>query len=134
METDGCRINTGAEAASGQVLLFLHPRTLLPENWDRAVRRALREGAAVGTFSAIDIDQMRGLRMLNMGVKHCRDLASPLKGENGLFMWKEHFKPLEGVSERSAMAEHDLIRHVCKRGKSVVLPEPVVRLVRTENA
>ena len=46
----GARLAAAAGEAAGDVLLFLHADTVLPEEWIEAVRRAVANGAVGGAF------------------------------------------------------------------------------------
>ena len=58
----GTQLNTGACAARGDVLLFLHADSRLPNSWCDAVQAALApsesrpSGAQWGAFASIQID------------------------------------------------------------------------------
>lgn len=86
----GVQMNKGAEAATGDVLLFLHSDTKLPENWQELVVKRL-ETADYGAF-LLGIESNRLIfRIIEFFSNiRCRLTKIPY-GDQAIFMKKEHF-------------------------------------------
>ena len=64
------QMNWGADAATGDILLFLHADTRLPPQWDQWVRRNLnRPGVVAGAFQLAIEGEGPGLRLVEWGVR-----------------------------------------------------------------
>jgi rSAM/selenodomain-associated transferase 2 len=119
--------NIGAADATGELLLFLHADTLLPERWDWIIRKTLADPAvALGAFTFKIKEQMRGLEFIEKTAnKRSRDWKLPY-GDQGLFMRKETFEQVGGFPDMPIMEDYALVRAAGEFGEIVTVPEAAI--------
>jgi rSAM/selenodomain-associated transferase 2/rSAM/selenodomain-associated transferase 1 len=125
------QMNVGAAAATGDILLFLHADTRLPEGYDGQVRGALlRPGAAAGAF-ALGIDSpLPSLRIMEYVANwRSRCLQKPY-GDQALFLAAETFRTIGGYPDLPIMEDFELVRRLKKKGRIIVLPAAVTTSAR----
>lgn len=118
--------NRGAAVASGDVLLFLHADTWLPELATNQIIEALADSnVAAGAFrQAID---ERGVlyRLLEGGNALRVRLRGLAYGDQGIFVRRQLFEQLGGFPEIPLMEDLRLMRTIRKRGRPVLLQGPL---------
>ncbi len=121
------QLNQGADAASEDVLLFLHADTRLPEGFGTSVFRTLwRPGVAAGAFELRIDAPGRALRFVEyVANRRSRYLKMPY-GDQAIFMLSEVFHQMGGFPDMPIMEDFELIRRLQKKGDVVTVPEPVV--------
>lgn len=141
-EEAGCRVlqflpgragqlNAGAEAAGGDILLFLHADSRLPEGFAEAVCEALdRPHVAAGAFRLRIDGPGRALRWIERGVQlRSRVLQMPY-GDQALFMKADTFHAAGGFPDVPIMDDFALVRRLRHLGRIVVLRQPVITSAR----
>jgi rSAM/selenodomain-associated transferase 2/rSAM/selenodomain-associated transferase 1 len=121
------QMNTGAAAAAGDILVFLHADTLLPEDCNHQIVSALNQNSVAAEAFRLTIDSTgAGIRI----IEHMANLRSRLLqlpyGDQALFMRKVLFKEIGGFPELPIMEDFILIRQLKHKGKIVLLPESVM--------
>ncbi len=121
------QMNAGAAAASGDVLLFLHADTLLPNRYDRLLCRVLsRPGTIAGAFR-LGIDSPRpSLRLVEwLANWRSRALQMPY-GDQALFLRREAFDAVGGFADVPAMEDFECVRRLRRAGRVEISPAAVV--------
>ncbi len=120
------QMNAGAQAASGEILLFLHADTRLPSQFDTMVHQAISSNIAAGAF-ALQIDgSLWGLRLVELGVNmRSRIFALPY-GDQAIFLIAKLFHELGGFADLPIMEDFELICRLRRRGQIAIIPIPVV--------
>ena len=121
------QMNTGAKAAAGDILVFLHADTLLPKGSSHQIVSALNQnGVAAGAFRLTINSTRAGIRIIErMANLRSRLLQLPY-GDQALFLRKVLFKEIGGFPELPIMEDFILIRRLKRKGKIVLLPESVM--------
>ncbi|MEN8134049.1 MAG: TIGR04283 family arsenosugar biosynthesis glycosyltransferase [Thermodesulfobacteriota bacterium] len=118
--------NSGAAAATGEILLFLHADTLLPARFVQLIRTCLKQDTvAAGAFSL-------SINMAGVAIKfietmaNCRAKLLQLPyGDQALFMTRENFSKTGGFPEIEIMEDFVLVSRLRKIGRIETLPETV---------
>ena len=120
-------MNQGADAASKDILLFLHADTLLPENFNRHILSSLAQpGVAAGAFELRIDSSVPFLRFIERIANwRSRCLKMPY-GDQAIFMFSTVFHQMGGFSNIPIMEDFELIRRLQKIGDVVTLPVPVI--------
>ncbi len=129
LTTAACKatqMNTGAAEASGDVLLFLHADTRLPENFETCVAAALaQDEVCAGAFSlGIDSDA-GGLRLIERVANWRSRFFQMPYGDQALFVSRSLFHEIGGYPDYPIMEDFELVRRLKQKGKIVILPESV---------
>ena len=111
----GSQLAAGAEAASGDWLLFLHDDCRLGPGWDAAVRAFIAAPGAAGRAGyfafALD-DPSPAARLLERIVRwRCRLLALPY-GDQGLLIARPLYDAVGGFAVIPLMEDVDLVRRL----------------------
>jgi rSAM/selenodomain-associated transferase 2/rSAM/selenodomain-associated transferase 1 len=125
------QMNVGAAAATGNILLFLHADTLLPEGYGGQVRGALSQpGTAAGAF-ALGIDSpLPSLRIIeHVANWRSRFLQKPY-GDQAIFLAAETYRTVGGYPDLPIMEDFELVRRLKKKGRIIVLPASVTTSAR----
>ncbi|MGA9538484.1 MAG: TIGR04283 family arsenosugar biosynthesis glycosyltransferase [Desulfobacterales bacterium] len=125
------QMNVGAAAATGNILLFLHADTLLPEGYDGQVRGALSQpDTAAGAF-ALGIDSpLPSLRIMEH-VANWRSLfLQKPYGDQAIFLAAETYRAIGGYPDLPIMEDFELVRRLKKKGRIIVLPASVTTSAR----
>jgi len=116
----GTQMNTGAELASGPILLFLHADTLLPEGGIDAVFSVLQDPHRVG--GAFDL----GIRSGKWGYRVIETVATVRSritrlpyGDQAIFLRKDYFYLIGGYSPTPIMEDVDMMQRIKKRGDAI---------------
>lgn len=122
-----CQMNTGAEASSGDILLFLHADTLLPERYDGMVRKALAgEGTVAGAFSLAFEDTCPALEIIAMGANmRARILGLPY-GDQAIFVKRDAFHRAGGFRVVPIMEDVIFMKAVRGIGGVTILSDRVI--------
>ncbi len=120
------QMNAGAAASVGDVLLFLHADTRLPDNFDAKVMAAVNQnGFCAGAFSlGIDSD-VRGLRFIEHVANWRSRFFQMPYGDQALFVCRDLFNEIGGFPDFPIMEDFELIRRLRRKGKISILPESV---------
>ena len=128
------QMNRGAEAASGEVLLFLHADTLLPPHALVADTRAMKDRRIVAGAFDLGFDTKRKIFRVTEKYVYLRTRLTKIPfGDQAIFIRRDYFGTLGGYREIPIMEDVDLMKRIRKRGdrvlyhprKSINLPAPV---------
>jgi uncharacterized protein len=116
-----CQMNAGALAATGEILLFLHADTRLPERFDEQVRELIARRAIVAGAFRLRIDgTRRAFRLIEWMVNiRSRWLQMPY-GDQAIFLRSDTFHRLGGFPELPIMEDFEFIRRLRKHGKIAI--------------
>lgn len=123
------QMNTGARLCTGDVLLFLHADTQLPDNAFFEIRKRMEDVATAGGsfYIAFDADNfiLKGVSFItrfNFRLFHF--------GDQGIFVRGDVFKSLNGYKEMPIMEDYDFYKRLGKQGKVILIRMPVISSAR----
>jgi len=120
------QMNAGAAEAGGDVLLFLHADTRLPENFeDRILATVATNGFSAGAFSLGINADAKGLRFIERVANWRARFFQMPYGDQALFVSRDLFHQIGGFPDFPIMEDFELIRRLKRRGKIAILPESV---------
>lgn len=121
------QMNHGADAARGEILVFLHADTLLPAGWSQAVRKALGgERECVGGCFRRRFSSDSHLLRITAGLADWRvRLGGPSFGDQVQWVCADAFRQLGGFSEADELEDVDFSLRLRAHGCTVLL-RPVV--------
>ncbi len=138
----GTQLNVGADAAMGNLLLFLHADTHLPADAADLIRRALSDPAVIGGNFTLRFDAPGPLARLFATVYNARSRRSRLfYGDSAIFVRRSVFEALGRYQEATLMEDYAFclaLRAEAKRrspglalGQTLpLLPSPVITSAR----
>ena len=123
------QMNAGAKLCKGDILLFLHADTFLPDNGFREIRKRMRDETAAGGsfYIAFDTDNfiLRGVSFItrfNFRLFHF--------GDQGIFVRRDIFQSLRGYKEMPIMEDYDFYKRLREQGKVILIRMPVISSAR----
>ncbi|ELR96433.1 TIGR04283 family arsenosugar biosynthesis glycosyltransferase [Gloeocapsa sp. PCC 73106] len=121
------QMNSGAEIAQGEILLFLHGDTLLPPDYGTWIRETMAQPGIIGGAFTLKISgKAQSLRWVETLVNwRSRYLALPY-GDQGIFLASSTFKAIGGFPTLPIMEDFELILILRKLGKIAIIPESVL--------
>lgn len=121
------QMNAGAEAATGEILLFLHADTRLPEEFVTLARQTLAQPRTIaGAFDLRIAGSEPGLRWIEWAVKWRSRLLQLPYGDQALFLKAETFRQLGGFAELPILEDFELVRRLQRYGKISIAPAAVI--------
>ncbi len=119
------QMNEGARKARGEILLFLHADTVLPNAWDTLIKESLHVNKA-GAFS-LGIDDARyALRFIETMVNLRTSLTQIPYGDQAQFFQTSFFRKLDGYAKIPLMEDVEIMKHIQKQGEKIALLKPKV--------
>ncbi len=112
------QMNLAAQQAEGDIVLFLHADSILPTQWDRAVRESLQDASVrLGYFCFAVSGNFWGKKLLVWGTHmRAKYLRRPY-GDQGLFMRREDFWEQGGYATVPFLEDVLLVKQAAKKGK-----------------
>ena len=125
------QMNCGACAATGEVFLFLHADTLLPDDAFRAIEHALKAQDVVGGAFRIcfNCDQWP-YRLVSFTTNLRSRIRKIFTGDQAYFVRSVSFHTIGGFPDQPLMEDLEIIRRLQKFGKVVLLPQYVTTSAR----
>jgi rSAM/selenodomain-associated transferase 2 len=124
------QMNAGAGAARGDVLLFLHADTSLPDHAARHIHAALATGADWGRFD-VRIDSAHPLLALVAWAMNLRSrLTGIATGDQAIFVRREAFIAAGRFPDIALMEDIGLSRRLKRRGRPACLRARVTTSAR----
>lgn len=125
------QMNAGAAVASGDVLLFLHADTQLPDSAFSAIEKALTEPEVVGGAFRLRFDcEEWPYRFVACTANLRSQFRKVFTGDQAYFMRAESFRAVGGYPDQPLMEDLEIIRRLRRIGRVVLLPEYVTTSAR----
>jgi rSAM/selenodomain-associated transferase 2/rSAM/selenodomain-associated transferase 1 len=125
------QMNAGAAASSGEILLFVHADTILPEGYAKHVRRCLTIPNVVAGAFELRIDAPHSSLRIMEHVANWRSrfLKKPY-GDQALFMTAATYRAVGGYPDLPIMEDYEIVRRLGRKGQIVTLPIAVITSAR----
>jgi len=125
------QMNNGADIAKGEVLLFLHADTLLPDDAFRIIEHALKAQEIVGGAFRICFNCDKWLYQLVAFTTNLRSCIYKIfTGDQAYFVRSVSFKAIGGFPDQPLMEDLEIIKRLRKIGNVVLLPQYVTTSAR----
>jgi rSAM/selenodomain-associated transferase 2 len=121
----GAPMNAGAAVGTGEMLLFLHADTALPENADRSIARALAR-RAWGRFDLRIAGQHPLLSIVARMINWRSRLTGVATGDQAIFVTREAFYAVGGFPDLPLMEDIAISRRLKRLCRPVCIATPVV--------
>ena len=122
----GAQMNRGAQAAGGDVLLFLHADTLVPGDFDSILDERGVCGNAWGSFDV----RLSGGHFMFRCIERMMNLRSRLTGivfgDQAIFTGRRLFSRLNGYADIPLMEDMELTGRLKKVSSPIRIGQPVV--------
>lgn len=125
-----CQMNAGAEIARGEILLFLHADTRLPENAVDAIRATLANPGAVSGCFRTTFDDASNLWMQLWQARIWMRWHRLAFGDRALFIQRTAFDTFNGFPDQPIFEDLELVRRARRTGRFVFLKANVVTSAR----
>ncbi|MFI5367340.1 MAG: TIGR04283 family arsenosugar biosynthesis glycosyltransferase [Candidatus Binatia bacterium] len=125
------QMNTGAARATGDILLFLHADTWLPENFAQLVSTACAAPAVVGGRFDVTLEPSSPLLWLTGELINLRSRLSRIAtGDQAIFIRRAVFETLGGYADMPLMEDLELSRRMKHAGGIACLRDRVTTSAR----
>ena len=125
------QMNAGAQAASGEVVLFLHADTVLPHGFPALLDHALADPQIVGGRFDVRLEASGWtFRMIETLMNERSRLTRLSTGDQGIFVRRELFLAVNGYPEVALMEDLELSRTLKRTGKIACLRARVTTSAR----
>jgi rSAM/selenodomain-associated transferase 2 len=123
----GPQMNAGAGRAGGEILLFLHADTRLPDNAFAKVARAMEDKRHVAGAFRLSIDSTGFLfRIIEYGTLIRSRVTRVPFGDQAIFLRKSYFFEIGGFRNMPIMEDVELMVRIRSQGQRIILlPEKV---------
>ncbi len=125
------QMNIGANVATGEVLLFLHADTLLPDDAFSAIEHELKAQEVVGGAFRVcfNCDQWP-YRLVAFTTNLRSRIRKIFTGDQAYFVRSVSFNAVGGFPDQPLMEDLEIITRLRKIGKVVLLPQYVTTSAR----
>ncbi|MGF1587642.1 MAG: TIGR04283 family arsenosugar biosynthesis glycosyltransferase [Pleurocapsa sp.] len=121
------QMNAGANAAQGNILLFLHADTQLPPDFVDLVIKTLEQPRTIaGAFKLAIEGADRSLRWVEMLVEMRSRLLSLPYGDQAIFISQPAFIESGGFADLPIMEDFEFVRRIKRQGRIAIAPAAVV--------
>ncbi|MBI3149729.1 MAG: TIGR04283 family arsenosugar biosynthesis glycosyltransferase [Betaproteobacteria bacterium] len=107
-----CQMNAGAARARGEVLLFLHADTTLPEGFADAIARGLASGKCWGRFDVVLVGRPVLLKLVATMMNLRSRLTGIATGDQALFLSRGTFDAVGGFPAQPLMEDIEISRRL----------------------
>ena len=128
----GPQMNAGAARATGDVLIFLHADTHLPDDGLTSIEAALHNPKVVGGAFSMRFDT-KSLMVRAVARIHTlrARVTRILYGDQAIFLRRDYFQRIGGYDDLPLMEDVEITRRIRKRGDRIeVLPQKVTSSAR----
>jgi rSAM/selenodomain-associated transferase 2 len=124
-------MNEGAKASRGDVLLFVHADTQLPEHTGRIIDSALADPTVVGGRFDVRFDSSSvWSRIISAFMNRRSRLTGISTGDQALFVRRRVFEQLGGFAEIPLMEDIEFSRRLKRAGRIAALRDTVITSFR----
>jgi rSAM/selenodomain-associated transferase 2 len=117
------QMNAGAEAAKGDVLLFLHADTHLPPDALGAIERCVHDDSMVGGRFRVRLDNPGWrYRMVGWNINMRDRLVGGFTGDQAIFVRRDVFRDLGDYPPLALMEDLEFARRMRRKGQVARLP------------
>lgn len=120
------QMNAGAQAATGDALLFLHADTRLPLEGIAQVQEALTRGSVWGRFDVRIEGNSPWLRVIGLLMNLRSRWSGIATGDQAIFVTRAAFDAVGGFPDQPLMEDIELSKRLKRLGKPACLRGPVV--------
>jgi rSAM/selenodomain-associated transferase 2 len=125
------QMNEGATASSGEIFLFLHADTLLPEDAKATIETALADHRMVGGRFDVQFDSPSVWGTIISRMMNWRSRMSGIAtGDQALFVRRHIFEQIGGFADIPLMEDIDFSRRLKRRGATAALNSSVTTSFR----
>ncbi|MEA5534319.1 TIGR04283 family arsenosugar biosynthesis glycosyltransferase [Crocosphaera sp. XPORK-15E] len=115
------QMNQGASIATGDILLFLHADTILPNNYPTIIKNVLSDPQTLAGAFELGIDsQQLSFRLIERLVNWRSHFFSLPYGDQAIFLKTSIFREIGGFPYLPIMEDFELIQRLKKRGKIAI--------------
>jgi len=116
------QMNLGAASARGEILIFLHADTYLPENGLTRIREVLNDKTVVGGAFDLGIRSDKRIFKLIASVSSLRSRLTRIPyGDQVIFIRKDYFNAMGGYRTIPLMEDVELMQRIKKRGDTICI-------------
>lgn len=121
------QMNAGAKLATGEILLFLHIDTCLPDEFVPLLQQTLAQPETIaGAFELRIAGEKPALRLVEWGVKWRSRLFQLPYGDQAIFLKATTFHQLGGFPELPIMEDFEFVRRLRAKGRIAIAPANVI--------
>lgn len=120
------QMNQGAKAATGDVFLFLHSDTKLPDNGLNLIRDEIQKGVKAGRFRM----KFDGRQWLLRFYESYTRFQFFSYGDQGFFVRRDLFEELGGFREDVPFEDIDFYKRLRQSTKPTIIKRPVITSAR----
>ena len=118
------QMNAGAAAASGDVLVFVHADSLLPDGGDRLIAGALAGSQSIwGRFDIAITGRHFMLPVIGWFMNQRSRLTGIATGDQGLFVTRAAFEGIGGFPDQPLMEDIEICRRLKSSGPPACIRE-----------
>lgn len=121
----GAQMNHGAASAHGDILLFLHADTRLPDDAIARIYEAIRHGAEWGRFDVHIEGRISGLGLVAAMMNLRSRLTGIATGDQAIFVTRKAFDQVGGFPDMPLMEDIAFSTQMRQRGRPACLRQKV---------